>query len=275
MTLDDLRQREHFSYSSINQFYNICSLQWAFQRVYAVKAAFTPVVLAFGSAFHRVMEHIATVRKEKGTPKKQDASDLFQDLWERQVSEDTNIKFDEEITRESCGEQGRAMVGCYVDGIDPTETVVAVNQVFAVPIAGNEKPLIGELDLVVEKDGRQTVVDWKTSGKRWQKCKADKDWQPTAVLFAYQQTHGVLPEFRFDVVVKNKTPVFEQHTTTRTQDQFQRFTRLITLMESMVKAEHFFPNEQSFYCNGCPYGETCKAWHKQQNRVITTGKKVA
>ena len=262
MMLDELRQREHFSYSSINAFFNICSLQWAFQRVYRLKAAFTPVTLSFGSAFHRVMEHVATVRKEGAVPKKQESCDLFQDLWERQVSEDTNIRFDEETTRETCGQQGRDMIACYVDAIDPQEQVHAVNETFAVPVPGSDKPLIGELDLVVEKDGKRTVVDWKTSGKRWPKSKSEKDWQPTAVLFAYEQTHGVLPDFRFDVVVKNKTPVFEQHVTTRTQDHFQRFLKLIGLMESMVKAEHFCPSEQGFYCGGCGYQEACKAWHR-------------
>jgi CRISPR/Cas system-associated exonuclease Cas4 (RecB family) len=272
MTLDDLRQREHFSYSSINQFFNICSLQWAFLRVYNVKPSFTPATLSFGSAFHRVMEHVSTVRKEKGVPNKQDACDLFQDLWERQVSEDENIRFDEDVTKETCGEQGRGMVACYVDSIDPVERVLAVNETFAVPVAGSDKPLIGELDLVVEKNGRQTVIDWKTSGRRWPKDKAEKDLQPTAILYAYEQTHGILPEFRFDVVVKNKTPVFEQHITTRTQDHFQRFTRLITLMESMVRHEHFYPSEQGFYCNGCPFADACKAWHRQKQKVINVGR---
>jgi len=275
MTLDDLRDREHFSYSSINQFFFICSLQWAFQRVYDVKAAFTPVTLAFGSAFHRVMEFVATQRHEGTAPKKSDAADLFQDLWSRQIAEDGNIRFDEDITKDFCSQQGRDMIGCVVDSIDPEEQVLEVNEVFAVPVDGNERPLIGELDCVVKKNDKRYIVDWKTAARRWPKDKADKDLQPTAILYAYEQTHGILPEFRFDVVVKNKTPVMEQHVTSRNTDHFKRLTHLIQLMDKMVKAEHFFPNEQSFYCNGCPYGETCKAWHKQQNRVITTGKKVA
>jgi Holliday junction resolvase-like predicted endonuclease len=158
-------------------------------------------------------------------------------------------------------------VECYLNSLDPAEQVVAVNETFAVPVPGSDKPLIGELDLVVEKDGRKIVVDWKTAARRWPKDKPEKDLQPTAILYAYEQTHAVLPDFRFDVIVKNKTPVFEQHVATRTHDQFQRFTRLITLMESMVKAEHFCPNEQSFYCNGCPFGTACKAWHRQQHKV--------
>jgi hypothetical protein len=55
-----------------------------------------------------------------------------------------------------------------------------------------------------------------------------------------------VPEFRFDVVVKNKTPVFEQHMTTRSADDFVRFAEYARLAESMIAAEHFCPNEQGF-----------------------------
>lgn len=272
MILSDLREREHLSYSAINQFFNICSLQWALQRVYEIKPAFTPVTLSFGSTFHRVMEYLGSIRQEGAMPKKQDACDLFQDLWSRQVAEDNDIKFDEEITKDTCSQQGKDMVECVVDNIDPEEELVAVNEVFAVPIPGIEKPVIGELDQVVRKSGKLQITDWKTSGKRWAKDKANKDMQPTVLLFAYEQNHGVLPEFRFDVVVKNKTPVFEQHTTCRTHDDFQRLIKKVQLMESMVKQEHFYPNEQSFYCGGCPFGAACKAWHRDQHRVISIGR---
>ena len=53
--------REHWSYSSLNQFLNICSLQWAFQRYYQEPREFVTVNLAFGSAFHRTLEAISPV----------------------------------------------------------------------------------------------------------------------------------------------------------------------------------------------------------------------
>jgi len=30
----------------------------------------------------------------------------------------------------------------------------------------------------------------------------------------------------------------------------------------MIRAEHFLPNEQSFYCGGCPFQGACRAWHR-------------
>lgn len=83
----------------------------------------------------------------------------------------------------------------------------------------------------------------------------------------YGIQHGETPEFRYDIVVKNKKPVFEQHTTTRCPDDFHRLASLARLAESMIAAEHFAPSEQSFYCAGCAYQGTCASWHREKARV--------
>jgi CRISPR/Cas system-associated exonuclease Cas4 (RecB family) len=72
---------------------------------------------------------------------------------------------------------------------------------------------------------------------------------------------------RFDVTVKNKTPVVEQHVTTRNQDRFNRMVELVKTVERMVAAEHFLPSEQGFYCGSCPFAQACRAWHRNQARV--------
>ena len=271
-TLNDYRDREHWSYSAINQFVNICSLQFFFDRIARLPRAFTPASLSFGSAFHRTCEWVGMMRKDGQTPQKTDAVDLFHNLWGRQVAEDGEIKYDEEQDAESVSIQGRQMIGCLVDGMDPEERVVSVNEAFAVPLVdaqGNvlEKPLVGELDCRVEKAGKQTIVDWKTSGRRWPKDQADKSLQPTTYIYAEHQLHGHAIPMRFDVVVKNKTPVMEQHVTTRTVDQFHRMVELVKMSERMIEAGHFLPSEQSFYCAGCAHQEACRAWHRDAARV--------
>ena len=155
---------------------------------------------------------------------------------------------------------------------DPEEEVVSVNEAFAVPLidaAGQvlEKPLIGEIDCVVRKSAELTLVDWKTSARRWPRGQADKSLQPTVYLYAWRQLRGADAPMRFDVAVKNKTPVVEQHATTRTVDQFHRMVELVKQAEKMIAAEHFLPSEQGFYCSGCPHQEACRAWHRGAARV--------
>jgi putative RecB family exonuclease len=205
-------------------------------------------------------------------PKPEEVSDMFQCFWERQLAEDDNIRFDKGMDAESCAKQGRDMVACAVNNINPEEQVVAVNEAFCVPLTDAldyslEKPLIGEIDCVVSLNGHKMLVDWKTAGSRWPKTKAAKDWQPSAFLYGYSLTHGEIPEFRFDVVVKNKTPVFEQHFTQRGQDDFLRLVELAKLAESMIAAEHFAPSEQGFFCSGCPHQAACLNWHIERARV--------
>lgn len=271
-TLTDYRERPHWSFSALNQFFNICSLQYAFDKIYRLPKAFTPLPLSFGSAFHRVMEWAALTRMQGQTPMAAEASDLFQTLWGRQQEEDANIKYDEGEDSDTCAAQGRSMCACIVGAADPEEMVLSVSEAFCVPLTcadgeSLETPLTGEIDCAVEKGGARTLVDWKTSGRRWPKDKAAKDWQPTAFVNGYRLKHGLVPEFRFDVVVKNKTPVFEQHMTTRSADDFVRFAEYARLAESMIAAEHFCPNEQGFYCGGCPHQEPCRNWHRQRTRV--------
>ena len=272
-TLNDYRDREHHSFSSINQFINICSLQYAFHRIYKAPKAFTPVSLIFGSVFHRVMEWVSLSRREE-TVKAHEASALFIDLWQRELGEVEDIKLDEGKKSSDYAQQGADLVACAVENIDPEEQVVAVNDTFAVPLMNSggsvsEKPVIGEIDLIVEKEGKKTLVDFKTAARRWPKEQATKSLQPTVYCYAQQSLTAESLPFRFDVLVKNKTPVYEQHTTERNQDDFDRLAALVQQMERMVEAEHFIPNEQSHFCSGCPFQEPCRAWHRNQARTIS------
>jgi hypothetical protein len=71
-TLGDYRDRPHWSYSSLNQLLNLCSLQWMFEKIERLPRAFTPVSLVLGSVYRRVMENIALHRMEHRLPTEQD-----------------------------------------------------------------------------------------------------------------------------------------------------------------------------------------------------------
>ena len=272
-TLADYRDRPHWSYSALNQFFNICSLQFYFDRILKLPKTFTPLSLGFGSAFHRVMEHVALTRMEGKTPFATDAADLFQTAFKRQVEDEPDLRFDEDMDIESCAKQGRAMCACYVDAIDPEERIISINEAFCVPLTDAsgftlETPLIGEIDCVAAKDGRVCLVDWKTSARRWPANKALKEWQPTAFLLGYSRQHNVneLPDFKYEVCTKAAKPACEEHVTTRCEDDFHRLASFARLAESMIASEHFSPNEQSFYCAGCAHADACNAWHRDKAR---------
>ena len=271
MNLSDYRDRPHWSYSSLNLLLNICSLQWMFEKLLKLPRPFTPVSLVMGSAYHRVMEFIALHRLEGRLPMQSETRDLFHTLWDRERQEGPPMEKTEDPP-EKLAEQGAGLVAAYLQQVDPRERVLEFNQAFAVPVGSSERPLIGEIDAITaDATGEVTLVDWKTSARRWPKEQADKSLQPTAYLYAYGQLKpGCTDQFRFDVAVKNKTPVIELNHTSRTTDDFLRLERLVEAADRIVQHELFYPCDQSFACAGCQYAEPCKAWHRQAARTTVS-----
>ena len=265
MTLNDYRARPHWSYSSLTNLLSICGLAWRFSHIDKLPQPFKPVALAVGSVFHRVLEFVSMNRMEGRMPRDKDCRDLFHTLWDREVQDGPPLEKVEE-TPDKLAEQGSSLVGAFLAQIDPEERVLDVSRAFAVPVGQSDKPLIGELDCVVESAGETTIVDWKTSGRRWPRGQADKSMQPTIYLFAHDLLHpDVQPKFRYDVVVKNKSPIVERIPTVRTPDDFRRLERLVETADRIVEQGLFWPCE-SWACDGCSYAEPCKAWHRQAAR---------
>ena len=278
-TITELRaQRERYWSQSRIGLFLMCSLKYAFTYTYKVAAEFTPVALPLGSATHRTLEMLSLTRMEGRTTAREECRALFADLWGRQLEEDRDIRFGEGRDAESVRKQGMDIIGTFRDNLDESEEVLAVSEAMAVPLvdaAGTvlPDPLIGELDLLVRTgDGRKLIVDWKTSGQRWptgkngRKGKADQEVQPTAMVYAYQQTHGELPGFRYDIVVKNKRPVMQQIETTRTEDDFYRLVETIKAIERAIAVEAFVP-QPGFMCCSCQYRGACLRWHRERARV--------
>ncbi len=269
MNLSDIKQRPHWSYSSLNQLLNICSLQFYFQRIAKLKPAFTSVNLLLGSAYHRTMEQVYLARRNSTVFTPENVLEFFTASW-RGAVKDQEVHFGK-LTAEETEEQGRKLTVCALENL-PQEEILTISEPFVVPVVFRDEfmelPLVGEFDLTVRKEVRTSVVDWKTSGTRWSAGQADKSLQATIYTYAYNQKFRVIPDVRFDVTVKNKTPVFEQHQTARTPDSWDRMALMVNKAEQIVKHECFYPAETSFFCNDCPFGGACKAWHQEQESEV-------
>jgi hypothetical protein len=266
MNLSDIKQRPHWSYSSLNQLLNICSLQYYFQRIAKLKPAFASTNLVLGSAYHRTLEQIYLAIKNGAVFSAENALEFFTTSW-RLAVKDQDVRFGKQTAQET-EDQGRKLIACCNENIPKDEEILSISEPFVVPVSLHgefmELPLVGEFDLTVRKETRPTVVDWKTSGTRWSAYQADKSLQATIYTYAYQQKFAINPDVRFDVTVKNKTPVFEQHPTTRAPDSWDRMALLVSKAEQVVKHQCFYPAESSFYCGDCPFSGACKAWHREQ-----------
>lgn len=275
-SLDTLRQSPHWSFSSISGLVGFCSLKWAFQRVYREEPMFTPVALVFGKVYHSVLAYVfnrIAWGKSVGTD---ECEDLLADLLTRNIRDaEPIVKMEDGETVDTLIEQGRNMLEAYLDSIDPEEQVHGVSVPFSVPLRTSDgfaasKPLIGEFDLTVMSGGRYTIVDWKTSARKWSSSKAANDLQPTCYLYAHHASTGQEADFRFDVVTKTKTPACERHPARRDINDFDRLVRTVIALERMVQAEAFVPTDGSWECKSCPYSLACQSWHRQHASAQVT-----
>ena len=270
-SLASLRRQPHWSFSRINGLVNYCSLAWAFRYVHRLKPRFTPVSLVFGSAFHGALAFYATRRLHGQEVTVADCQEVFADLLtENCRREGPPVRFGDSETADTLIAQGQRMLATYLASFDPEEEVEAVSMPFSVPLmdaSGRllDKPLIGEFDLVVRgADGIRTVVDWKTSARRWPAGKAETDLQATCYLWAEQQSRRPDSKFRFEVVTKTKVPVCERHAAIRDDEDFVRLGELVRVLERIVANECFLPQEGGWECANCPYATACKAWHRER-----------
>jgi len=262
--LADLRQRPHWSYSSIDGLVNHCSLAWAFRYVYKAEPEFRPASLVFGSAFHGALAFHAARRMRGKDCTADDCHDVFADLLSTNCQADgPPVRFGEGEDEDMLIRQGQDMLDAYLASLDPEEEIVDVGVPFSVPLVDADgiplaKPLIGEYDLVVRKGGIRTIVDWKTSARRWPPDRAATDLQPTCYLWAEQHLGHESTQFRFEVVTKAKNPVCERHHATREPGDFVRLGELVRVLERGVANECFLPRRGSWECASCSYGTVCQ-----------------
>jgi len=271
-SLASLRRQPHWSFSRINALVNYCSLAWAFRYVHRLEPESTPVSLVFGSAFHSALAFQATRRLHGKECTVADCQEVFADLLARNCRrEGPPVRLGDGQTIDTSIAQGQRMLATYLSSLDPEEQIEAVSMPFSVPLmdaSGRllDKPLIGEFDLVVRQSGIRTVVDWKTSARRWPNGKAETDLQATCYLWAEQQSRRPDSKFRFEVVTKTKVPVCECHAAIRGDEDFVRLGELVRVLERIVANECFLPQEGGWECTNCAYATACKAWHRERAR---------
>ena len=275
-TLAELRERPHHSYSSLNTFLNVCPLQYAMRYVYKMESEKTSVNLPFGSAFHGALSWLAARRKNSDYVDVEITRDIFTECWSVECDAAVNLTLAPESKWDELNELGRKMVSAFYEGW-LEDNVMEVGKAFSVPIIDaegetvSEKPLIGEIDLVVKNEkGEAVIVDWKTSATKWSDGKADSHFQATCFCYAWTHENKRIPPFRYDVVTKTKAPSYERLNTVRTMDDFYRLAELVKVVERAIANDLFFPMTGGYACKDCPHSRACANWHRNRSRTLFT-----
>jgi putative RecB family exonuclease len=246
----------HLSYSQIST-YLTCPLRYKFHYVDLIPPAFTSAALTFGSSLHEAVAAYYQSRLEGDPIRPDQMLDVYRDTWRNAEG----VKFFNGDNAESLLQKAQQLISVFHDQVDPDVTIVGVEEFFEFNIEGLP-PFQGYIDLIEESpEGIITVADLKTAAKKM----ADNAVHSNLQLTAYSLGAAALgfdPDqltLRLDVLTKTKSPDMVRYETTRTQQERERFVKLVRQVWQAIEHHAFYPKED-WHCSQCAYVDNCKKW---------------
>lgn len=129
---------------------------------------------------------------------------------------------------------------------------------FSVALGGVPYVLKGFVDLL---DESALIVDFKTTGRAPSAIEAHKSLQLTTYSLAHRlRTGQVESGLRLDYLIRGKTPKIVQIQTARTNEDLERFLKLIGIVAASISEERFLPNPTSPWCGPryCEFWDRCE-----------------
>lgn len=249
--------------------YLMCPRKFKLQYVTGETPEFTPLNLVFGKVIHEAVAFFYSILKETGQqPPLADVIEEFQVAWSAAcLLEDPPIQFDEEHTAESMKTKGIAMLTKFVEEVRPRH-IEAVEYPFSVDLVNPDTgelldfKLVGIVDLVESDDeGNLIVSELKTSAARMSDAKAESLLDGLVYAYALDQLGFRTSEnetlVRIDVLVKTKTPGFQQVFVAKERGEYRKLTRWIVQVLDAIEAGSFFA-QPGWACKGCQFKKACE-----------------
>ena len=257
---------DSISVSQIN-LYRTCSLKYRFQYIDQLPRLLRASALVFGSAVHTALEWLHKARKVDGQPLLEDLLRVFEADWHAQCL-DGEIRFPDDTSAEQLLVKGKELLSAYYH--IPQQPLHDAEVSFQVPLVNPttgevlEVPLRGVIDLVEADD---TVIEFKTSQKRWALADLPDNVQLTAYSYAYELLFGRAPkELRLVNLIRTKNPAIETHITGREKSDYERLFHVAKEVRVGIRAGVFIPNRGCWLCKDCEYDQDCREWTGNDDR---------
>jgi hypothetical protein len=259
-------------YTSVSQLkcWLRCPRQFELKYVRGVAPAFTPVALAFGSAFHEALAAYYGELKVTGEALRRDLLlDTFRASWERQVTGPVPIQpdADEESNLDQLTDKGISMLHTFYEAAAKCAGEILVEHVehsFAVGIHDPEtgevldETLVGTMDLVAVENGRRIVVEHKSSSKKYTQDQLRYDLQPTAYRLAARQAGMGEVGVRFQVITKARVPAIQVADAQRDLRDEDDFLRTVVGVLRAIDSGVSYPL-RGWTCRTCPFSHACSS----------------
>jgi len=249
---------DHLSYSQIST-YLACPLRYKLQYVEQIPPAFKSAALAFGSAIHESVGAFYHQHLIGDSLRPDQMLDVYREALRN--GDDTELRFFNGDNEESLVKKAQQMLAVFHEAFNPSIEVIGVEEFFEFSI-GDLPPFCGYIDLIEQNGGGQiTVADLKTAARKPTNGSVHQNLQLTAYSVGVEAL-GFTPDsvnLRLDVLTKTKEPQMVRLETTRTDQDRDRFFKLVRHVWNAIEREAFFL-KQDWHCAQCPFGEPCGQW---------------
>jgi CRISPR/Cas system-associated exonuclease Cas4 (RecB family) len=249
------------------QTYLMCPRKYYFQYVVGETPEFTPSSMAFGKVLHEAVAFFYSRFGADGMkPPLVEVLDEFRLSWSVACLQEPAIQWDEKHTAAGMEAQGAGMLTRFYEDVQPRR-IDAIEYPFAVPLhdpdtgAPLDVTLVGIIDLIeADDDGNRIVSELKTAAARMSDSKAESLLDGLIYAYALDQlgirTADTQTLVRIDVMVKTKTPAFQQVYVNKEAGEYRKLGRWIKQILDAIEAGSFFP-VYGWACKGCPFKKAC------------------
>lgn len=261
----------HISVSAIKSFL-LCSRAFEFRYRLGITPEHVPAPLALGVALHAALAaHYEGIRLTGSPPSLEEVLQVFRDAWADAAEGPIPLQASSDDEAEDDGahvDTGVRMLTAFRLHPATSEPVLvhSVEQRFSVPLyhptTGEllDERLNGAIDLVlVDPDGRNVVVDHKSSAKKFGGDQLRHDFQLTAYQIAARELELGDVALRYQVLTKTKKPAIYVEEIRRDESDEADFMSLVVGVLAIINAGlPSFP-QRGWQCRSCPYQAACSS----------------
>lgn len=240
--------------------YLMCARKYLLRYVLGLPPEFKSAALAFGSAVHSAIEWFHSEKIDGRTPDVADVVRTFRSDWSSE--QETGVAYDDDQSAAGMEVMGVALIELYVARM-ATENILATEVPFEVPLVDPDTGevfdvrLRGYFDALMGEPGAETLVEVKTTARRFDAGTLKRKVQLAAYRYAFKQVRGRTPDVKVVALVKTKRPAIEVQNVPETLPE-AFFVKLAVDIARAVDAG-VFPANPSWACDGCEHAKACAA----------------